>query len=166
MTYQNDYYSDYASKLVPFILKAFENADVKDKNLELTLKLLKKWDYKFLAESQTPTIYANFLQKLIENTLEDELGKTYLQEYRFIANVPYRVIMRLLNNPDSEWFDNVKTSVIEKRDDVIRKSLTDALTELEFYQGKDITNWQWGNIHTVTFKHNFSGKSTLVDKFF
>lgn len=166
MTYQNDYYSDYASKLVPYILKAFENVDVKDKNLELTLKLLKKWDFKVFAESQTPTIYNVFLQKLIENTLEDELGKTYLQEYRFIANVPYRVIMRLLNNPESEWFDNIKTSGREKRDDIIRKSLTDALTELEFYQGKDITNWQWGNIHTVTFKHNFSGKSTLVDKFF
>ncbi len=166
MIYQNDYYSDYASKLVPYLIKAFDNVEVKDKNLAFAIKLLKKWDYNVLAGSQTPTIYAVFLQKLIENTLQDEMGKTYLQEYRFIANIPYRVIMRLLNNPNSVWFDNVKTDKVENRDDIIRKSLTDALTELEFYYSKDITDWQWGKIHTVTFKHNFSGNSTLIDKFF
>jgi penicillin amidase len=166
MEYQNDYYSDYAGKITPFILKAFESTEITDDNLKLAIKLLKKWDFKMLAESQTPTIYAFFLQKLIENTLQDELGKTYLQEYRFVANVPYRVIMRLLNNPLSTWFDNVKTSKIETRDEIIRKSLTDALTELEYFHGKDITNWQWGKIHQVVFKHNFSGNSTLVDKFF
>ncbi len=166
MIYQYDYYSDYASKIIPFVLDAFKYAEIKNKNLELTLKLFKKWDFNFYKDSQTPTIYAVFLQKLIENTFEDEMGKTYLNEYRFVANVPYRVMQRLLQQPNSTWFDNVKTEKIETRDDILRKSLSDALTELEFFNGKDIKLWQWGKIHTVTFKHNFSGKSVFVDKFF
>lgn len=164
MNYQNDYYSDYASKLTPIILDAFKNASIKEKNLKLALKLLKRWDFTFSAESQTPTIYTRFLQKLIYNTFADEMGKTYLQEYSFIANIPYRVIMQLLKQESSEWFDNVKTGKFETKNDIIRKSLVDALTELEKENSRDLYLWQWGDFHTVTFKHTFSGVNSLLDK--
>ena len=39
------------------------------------------------------------------------------------------------------------------------------LTYLEDKLGKDLTYWQWGNLHTVTFKHAFSGNFSLLDKF-
>ena len=163
--YQNDYYSEYASELVPFIIDAFKNAEISDKNLNLALKVLKKWDFKIGADSQAPTIYTNFLQHLIENIFADEMGKTYLKEYCFIANIPYRVVLQLLYQNSSSWFDNVKTSKYEMRDDIIRKSLTDALLELEYKYGSSLYLWQWGNLHQITFKHSFNGFSSFTDKF-
>jgi penicillin amidase len=47
---------------------------------------------------------------------------------------------------------------------MIRKSLVDALSEIERDFGKDVANWQWGSIHKVTFKHMFGGNSSLLDK--
>lgn len=50
------------------------------------------------------------------------------------------------------------------RDDIIRKSFADALTELENKFGKNISSWQWGKLHTVTFKHFFHGQMSIIDK--
>lgn len=41
--------------------------------------------------------------------------------------------------------------------------MADALDELENKFGGDLKNWQWGRVHTVTFKHPFSGVSGLLD---
>jgi penicillin amidase len=30
--------------------------------------------------------------------------------------------------------------------------------------GKDVKDWQWGRLHTVTFKHPFSGVSWILDE--
>ena len=38
------------------------------------------------------------------------------------------------------------------------------LDELENKLGKDVKDWQWGKLHTVTFKHPFSGVSWILDE--
>lgn len=162
--YQNDFVSPYARKIVPFILSSFRDAKINDKNLKTALELFKSWDYGFDVQSQVPTIYTHFLSHLIKNIFEDELGRELLQEYVYIANVPYRMISKMLTENNLSYFDDKKTAAIENSDDMIRKSLADALTELESKFGKDITDWQWGEIHTVTFNHMFSGASSLLDK--
>ena len=48
---------------------------------------------------------------------------------------------------------------------MIRKSLADALGELEKNYGKEIKNWQWGELHKLKFKHSFSGAAPFIDNF-
>jgi penicillin amidase len=62
-------------------------------------------------------------------------------------------------------FTDIKTSRREKREEILRKSLADALSYLEENFGSDLTNWQWGRMHKVTFKHSFSGNFSLLDKY-
>jgi penicillin amidase len=163
MHYQVDIYSSYAKKIVPYILSAFENAEVKDKNLERSLGLLAEWNYKMDKYSQTPAIFLTFFDKLMKNIYLDEMGRDLFNQYVFLANVPYRNIIELLEMQNSEWFDNKSTSELENKNDIIRKSLADALDELEKKFGKNIKEWQWGKLHKVTFKHPFSGASGLLD---
>lgn len=162
--YQMDFISPYAKKLTRFIIDAFQNTKITDKNLRITLELFRNWNFEFDAKSQVPTIYASFLHYLIKNTFEDELGDDLIKEYVFLANIPYRKIMELLEGSNSSLFDNIHTPNIETRDEIIRKSLVDALTSLENKYGKDISKWQWGNIHKVTFKHMFHGIANITDK--
>jgi penicillin amidase len=70
----------------------------------------------------------------------------------------------MLKENNSGFFDNKNTSNIEMRDEIIRKSLSDALDELEKNFGDNIADWQWGNLHKVTFNHFFSGENKMVDK--
>ena len=163
MRYQVDIYSPYAKTVVPYILSAFEKVEIKDKNLLESLQLLKKWNYEMDKFQQAPAIFLTFFDKLMKNIYLDKMGENLFNQYVFLANVPYRNILELLEKPNSLWFDDVKTNKIEIRDDIIRKSLADALDELETSVSKETKYWQWGNLHTVTFKHAFSGVSWLLD---
>ncbi len=165
MKYQMDIISPYAEKIVKHILTAFEGVKVVDANLNSTLQMLRQWDYEMNEFSQVPTIYAMFLKYFLRNTLIDEMGEDLLDEYVFVANVPYRVTLKMLADYTNSWFDDISTPKIEDKNDIIRKSLADALSELENDFGKDMKNWQWGLLHKTTFKHSFSGASPLLDKF-
>ena len=164
MKYQMDIISSYAKLVVPYLLNAFEGIQITDYNLKQSLLLLEKWNFEMHKSSQVPSIFLTFFDKLLKNTYLDEMGDDLYNQYVFLANIPYRNILQLLSSdPDSSWFDNVKTISVETRDEIIRKSLADALTELEKKYGKDIKNWQWGTLHKVKFKHPFSGNADLLD---
>ena len=163
MKYQSDIYSPYAKVIVQYILKAFENVEVKDKNLLQSLQLLREWNFEMDKHQQAPTIFLTFFDKLMQNIYLDEMGEDLFNQYVFLANVPYRNILELLENPYSVWYDDVKKNERKTRDDVIRQSFANALNELERTVSKDYKDWQWGRLHTVTFKHAFSGASGLLD---
>ena len=163
--YQMDITSPYAEKIVKHILSSFEGIKVVDANLNSALQMFRQWDFKMNEFSQVPTIYAMFLKCFLQNTLLDEMGKDLLNEYVFIANVPYRVTLKMLADSSNSWFDNISTPKIESKNEIIRKSLSDALSDLENSFGRDVAKWQWGSLHKATFKHSFSGASSLLDKF-
>ncbi len=56
-------------------------------------------------------------------------------------------------DPGNPLFDDSKTPEVEKRDDIIRRSLSDAIALLGKQCGSNIENWQWGCLHTVSFNH-------------
>ena len=144
MKYQMDQVSPYARTIVPYILKSFEGIKVQDKNLNTSLELLSKWDFEMNKYSQTPAIYSVFLKYLLKNIYYDEMGDDLYNRFVFLANVPYRSLLQILEKPESLWFDDIKTKKRETREEIMRKSLSDALTYLEEKFGKDLTNWQWG----------------------
>ncbi|MBZ0200652.1 MAG: penicillin acylase family protein [Ignavibacteriaceae bacterium] len=163
--YQNDFISPYARKLTPFILSAFDDVKIRDKNLKLSLELLDKWNYEFDKLSQIPSIYIYFLKYFMKNIFLDEMGRDLFNEYVLVGNVPYRKIMDLMKNPSNSWIDNIKTKNRETLNEVIRKSFVNGLTALEKSYGKNLKDWQWGRIHTVTFEHPFSGQSSFIDRY-
>jgi penicillin amidase len=163
--YQMDIISPYARLIVPHILLAFEGIKVKDKNLNLALELLEKWNFELNKQSQTPSVYILTLKYLLKNIYRDEMGDDQFNRFVFLANVPYRSLLQILEKPESSWFDNINTSKRESNKEIIRKSLADALTYLEEKFGKDMAGWQWGRLHKVTFKHSFSGNFSLLDKY-
>ncbi len=165
MKFQMDQISPYAKMITKYILSAFNDVKVTDKNLDLALELFKDWNYDMNEFSQVPAIYSVFFKYLLKNTFYDEMGDDLYNQFVFVANVPYRSIERLLKDKSHPWFDDIKTTRIEDRDFIIRKSLVDALSELEKTFGKDITGWQWGKLHTVTHKHAFSGQFSLIDNY-
>ena len=163
MNYQSDIYSPYAKTIVPYILDAFKDAEVKDKNLAQSLQLLREWNYEMDKYQQAPAIFLTFFDKLMKNIYLDEMGEDLFNQYVFLANVPDRNSFDLLQKPSSPWYNDIKKNERKNRDDVIRQSFSEALDELEKTISKDVKDWQWGTLHTVTFKHLFSGVSGLLD---
>ncbi|MFH1195955.1 MAG: penicillin acylase family protein [bacterium] len=162
--YQMDFVSPFAREIAPFILDAFAGVELKDNNLKLALELFRNWDYEMNSQSQVPAIYHVFYYHLVKNIFLDEMGEQLLNEYAFISNIQHRVVTSLLNKNDSRWFDDINTPQIEKRDDILRGSMSEALDELEDKLGKDIADWQWGRLHQITFKHPFYGHAGILDE--
>jgi len=102
----------------------------------------------------------------MENTFKDEMGEELYKQFLFVGNVPLRIMYQLLNTnyPDSiSVFDNSETEKIETRDEVIRLSLAQTITQLEKDYGNNFNDWSWGNVHQVKFRHIFSGQNKIID---
>jgi penicillin amidase len=163
-SYQNDFVSPYAEKITGYILGAFNKIKIKDENLKIALKLFNNWDFNMGQYSQAAAIYSEFFKHLMQNIFYYKMGDDLYNEYVFVQNIPFRSIMQLMDNPQNNWFVDSAARQKEKLDDIIRKSLIEALSELKQKYGADPAEWQWGRIHRVLFKHSFSGVSDMFDK--
>ena len=162
--YQTDLKSRYAPFVTEKILASFDGVKVKNRNLKTAIELLDKWDFDFSASAQTPAIYSVFYNNLLKNIFLDDMGESLFKKYSFLANIPFRSVKKILSDSSSAWIDNINTKKTETRNDIIRKSLADAVIYFEENFGESPAQWQWGKIHTLTFEHNFSGESSLLDK--
>ena len=121
------------------------------------LEILKKWDFNDRAGDPAPAIYHVFYVKMLKNVLQDKLGEKlfndYLRAMGGSGDVHAIFLEGVMRDKDSVWFDDARTPAIETRDDVVRKSLDDALAELSGKFGSDPHNWKWGDIHGTWFRH-------------
>lgn len=161
---QMDQISPFAEQLTGYITSAFAGQTIKSKNVQTAVDLLGRWDFRMDHYSQVPTIFCVFFQYMMENTFKDEMGSSLYNQYIFLANVPYRTLPALMESDSSVWFDDIKTKHIERRDEIIRKSMFDAVKFIQARLGKDISEWQWGKLHKITFKHFFHGKLAALDE--
>ncbi|MHB1048490.1 MAG: penicillin acylase family protein [Bacteroidota bacterium] len=157
---QNDNYSHFARELTPYILTAFRTAG-RSERIETALNYFRNWNYILDKDDVPTTIFEVFFQHLIKNTYRDEMGDELYNRYIFLANMPYRVTLSLLADTSTTWFDNTATPAIETRDDIIAKSLNDALDELSVLLGGEMKEWRWGRLHTLTLQHPFGEMEIL-----
>lgn len=163
-TIQMDQMSPFAEQLTGYITSAFAGHETKSRNINGALDLLQRWDFRMDQYSQVPSIFSVFFQFMMRNTFLDEMGDNLFNQYVFLGNVPYRSLPDLLQADSSSWFDNIKTKRVERRDEIIRKSLYDAVGFLKSKLGPEISDWQWGRLHTITFRHFFHGRLGFLDK--
>jgi penicillin amidase len=93
------------------------------------------------------------------------MGPELFHDFTMLVNVPIRVTTRLLQQGSSRWFDDVRTPAVETREDIVEKSLREAVEQLVSRLGEDTRNWRWGDVHTVTLQHPF-GLQKPLDKVF
>ncbi len=120
------------------------------------LEILRKWDFKDRADEAAPAIYQVFYVKLLKNILQDKLGEPLFSDYLMAmggSGDVHAVFMEgIMRDKDSHWFDDARTPVRESRDDVVKRSLDDALAELSSKYGADPAKWKWGNVHSTWFR--------------
>jgi len=158
---QLDTYSAYAREVVPYIVEAFRDSTGSLPDGEKVFEYLRNWNYRFSTDDVATSIYQEFLVALIRNTFADEMGDDLFHDWVMLTNIPLRVTSRLLAQGTSAWFDDVRTPAVETRDDIIRKSLREAVAALRSAWGTDTKNWRWGNLHTVSLRHLFGFQKPL-----
>lgn len=153
-----DSYNANAAQLVPILL----GINMNDEHLSDLQDFLSDWDYQQPIDSPHATLFEIFWKNLILATF-DELPEDFTPSGggRWIA-----VVGNLVNDPNSDWWDDKLTSDIETRDDIFRRAFAAAAQEAEELQGSDPSQWNWGELHTITFTHEVMNNFPIINNAF
>jgi len=151
---QSDILSIPARTFKPYILNAFPSRPDPDPYIEQALELLEAWDNRTSRYSVAASIFEIWYRNYERNTFNDEFGPYGLYPFPN-AIIP---LLNMTKNPYSPFasilFDDKTTPTIwETRDDIIKKSLQDAISWLRSRLGDDMTKWAYGAINVVQFEH-------------
>jgi penicillin amidase len=150
---QSDTFSFHAMEVVPFLFHALRDTALDLPEAARVAEYLRNWNFRFGKDDIATTIFQQFFVRLLENIYRDEMGDSLYQDYLTLSNVPIRVTTRLLKEGTSMWFDDVRTEVVERRDDILLKSLRETVVTLRDRLGSQMKEWRWGEVHTVTLQH-------------
>ncbi|BCL36141.1 penicillin amidase [Nostoc sp. MS1] len=152
---QGDNFNLNAQNLVPILQKiSFDNP-----RLQAAQKLLQNWNLQLETKSSAAALFEVFWKHLLADTFHDQLPKEY---YPDGGDRWYAVMQNIIQQPNSNWWDNRQTKEVENRDQIFRQAFTKTVDELERLQGKNHQSWNWGNLHTITFRNATFGKSGVA----
>ncbi|MCW5314382.1 penicillin acylase family protein [Nostoc sp. KVJ3] len=144
-----------AQILVPLL----QSITVDTARLQAAQKLLRDWNLQLGMTSPAAALFEVFWKHLLADTFHDQLPETYFPNG---GDRWYAVVANLVKQPNSSWWDNRNTPKVENRDQILQQSFTEAVDELERIQSQDPKNWNWGKLHTVTFRNATLGKSGVA----
>ncbi|MEN8138760.1 MAG: penicillin acylase family protein [Bacteroidota bacterium] len=134
-----------------------------EKQLEM-LDNIKEWKGTHTTTEIAPTIYYKWMYNSLEMIFIDELGeekfKTFLSTIIWERSFPM-----ILENENSPWWNNIQTDNIQSASEIITSAFIKSYQDLNAQLGNDISQWKWGEVHQVTFKHPI-GKMKPLDKIF
>lgn len=151
----SDDYNASGAYMVPLLLQL----NLQDEHLIKARDLFTGWDYQDQMDLAAPALYNAFWRAVLGRTFHDQLPKDY---WPIGSSRWFEVMRRLVQTPDSAWWDDKSTSAIETRDDILRLAFTDAVVELEQLLGKDSSRWKWGDLHTIIFHNQSLGTSGVA----
>ncbi|MCU0452469.1 MAG: penicillin acylase family protein [Bacteroidetes bacterium] len=158
---QLDVLSPLARRVAPLIVSSVPESSASNTERR-ALVYLRSWDHRLQESSPAASIFEATYNRLVTETLADELGPDLLSVYDTLASMPLTTVERLLHRPASPWFDDVRTPAVESRDDIIRRAFSAAVLELSDRLGPEVRTWSWDRIHTVTFEHAFGADPRLA----
>ena len=151
-----DDYNAMGPVLVPLIEKL--EFDIEESHVSETTRLLVGWDYQNRLDSAPAALFNAFWRHLLLDTFADELPPNWIPG----SSQAFTVVRQLVQDPANAWWDDLRTSTLETRDDIFKTALAEAVTEVEAQLGKDPARWTWGALHTTTFKNESLGRSGVA----
>jgi len=129
------------------------------------LTYLRNWDGGMRPEEIAPAIYSVFLNRLLFNTFRNGLGAQCYAEFIYLDNMSLQTLANILPDTANIWWRRPigpHGSLAASRDYIIQTSFHESLRILALTFGRDIRQWQWGRLHTLTFRHPFDKASKLI----
>ncbi len=143
-----------AETLVPLLM-----AIPLDEHLAERRALLSAWDYQNDMDSAPAALFAAYWRNLLALTFHDDLPEDY---YPGGGSRWFEVMRSITPVPDHYFWDDKNTDEKETRDEIFALAFAQAVDEIEDLQGQDPTNWNWGELHTSTFRNATLGESGIA----
>ncbi len=113
---------------------------------------LKKWNCRFDVNSTGAGIFYFTSYQILKGAVADEMGDAEFEVYCG-TEAHWSFLKALIADPKMKCWDDIRTQKAETRDDIIIKSFSAAVADLNDRYGKNISSWTWGKIHKIEYIH-------------
>jgi penicillin amidase len=127
--------------------------EFKSERARAAAKLIADWDGTMSKDRPEPLIYAAWTHRLNRAILADELKDQFAS-----FSPPRGTLLADILTRHRHWCDDVTTPEPESCDDLVAKSLDDALAALSTAWGPDMNRWRWGEAHQAQLTNAVIGK--------
>jgi penicillin amidase len=156
---QGDNRNMSADYVLPALRGALESVSFTQPREAQAWALLQGWDGQQGMDSAPAALYESIWKEMLALTFHDDLPEDLWPDG---SSRWWAVVENILQQPESQWWDDKGTPEIETRDAILRKAFSAGLAELEKLQGQDPAHWNWGKLHTITFRNQTLGKSGIA----
>lgn len=154
---QRDTFLALARDLRPVLLTVKPQGDLETTALEQ----LKSWNLRFDPEAVGAPVFAAWMRSLRPAIFADEIGPELAMAAGGLVYSQSDLLAALIAHPRDPLFDDKNTPAVETRDDILRKSFSQAVAWLAENQGDDPAAWTWGRVQTISFAHQPLGMSGI-----
>jgi penicillin amidase len=130
------------------------------------LDQVRAWDKRYEIDRAGASLFQVWYWFLLKNTLTDDMGEGLAGQY--LAGLYERhgtfqlpFMIKIMPQSDNPWLDDKTTPQVETREEIVRRSLADAVAWLSERYGNDPVQWTWGRLHTMTFVSAPLGRSGI-----
>jgi penicillin amidase len=146
---QADTFCLEAKALRPYLLGIKPSNDAERR----AIAEVQRWDLRYEPDRVGASIYHVWQWLLLQEMVGDELGAKLMHDYRHVPFQQRFVTQDLLAWDANPWFDHPRTLHVRTRQELLHRSLADAVAWLAAHFGNDPAGWTWGRLHRVTFGH-------------
>ncbi len=139
----------HAESVLPTLLGMIKENDLTPEESGM-FEELTSWNFFNDADKIAPAVFDRWWKKLYRVIWDDEFSDVgaYL---RYPSK--YQTARKILEEPDSKWFDDIRTEKIENLQELILSSFSETCTELEKSFGKMSESWHWGKVKSTDITH-------------
>ncbi len=152
--FQTDNTNLNALEIIPYL----KDLSFEDEALAAARDRLLVWDGDMTLESAEAALFNLFWAELIPAIFSDELPRNLPGAASDTSDVVYH----LLRDPGNAWWDQIATPQrVEDRNEILTTAFEKAFEKGVKELGENLDKWQWGDLHTITFRHATLGSSGI-----
>ncbi len=160
MQLQMDQQNLYAREFLPNLLTSIKAKDQDEKYAD-TIKLLEEWDMTDAKESGAPLVFHTLMVKLQEVLFRDQMPEDMYKLMSGKFNITDQLLRTAYAGNKSIWMEE-QGGV----DTTVYKAFELTVAQLEDQFGQNVSKWQWGNFHQLTFDHTLGSASPILAAYF
>jgi penicillin amidase len=146
------------------ILPYLKDLTFEDKSIESVRDRLLEWNGRMEMDSAEAALYGYFWVALVEKLFHDQIPD-HLWNKENALGASSRLLScvhNLLQEPGNRWWDDVTTlDKKETRDEILIEAFMKGYNTGVEELGEKLDQWQWGDIHTATFRDQTFGQSGI-----
>lgn len=143
---QTDVANPLARQNLPKLLEILGDPDPSQMD---AVRILRSWNYQDDLTSVASSVFFVWWRRLEREIWSDQLGPSFQGWPR---DERLQVLLRRQSG-DEIWIDDATTPNKETLKDIVHRSLSGALSELQKNYGSNLMNWEWQVVRPLEFRH-------------